>query len=90
MAVMAEKKVSTVHLLSFPHCTGTAPISKDVLNYFMSLDIPIMEGYGLSESMSIASMCFITPFMFREKSVGKVSKHTLYYCTFCTTLLPYT
>ncbi|KAK4291324.1 hypothetical protein Pmani_035839 [Petrolisthes manimaculis] len=56
--------------------SGTAPISKDVLEYFLSLDLPIMEGYGLSESMSIASLCFIAPFMFREKSVGKVLEYT--------------
>lgn len=30
--------------------TGAAPISKETLNYFMSLNIPIMEMYGMSES----------------------------------------
>jgi len=30
--------------------SGAAPISKDTMNYFMSLDIKIMELYGMSES----------------------------------------
>ncbi|XP_034026833.1 long-chain-fatty-acid--CoA ligase ACSBG2-like isoform X2 [Thalassophryne amazonica] len=30
--------------------TGAAPITKDTLEYFMSLNIPLMEVYGMSES----------------------------------------
>lgn len=30
--------------------TGAAPITKDTLEYFMSLNIPLMEIYGMSES----------------------------------------
>ncbi|XP_022047181.1 long-chain-fatty-acid--CoA ligase ACSBG2-like [Acanthochromis polyacanthus] len=30
--------------------TGAAPITKDTLEYFMSLNIPVMELYGMSES----------------------------------------
>ncbi|XP_053181864.1 long-chain-fatty-acid--CoA ligase ACSBG2-like [Scomber japonicus] len=30
--------------------TGAAPITKDTLEYFMSLDVPLMELYGMSES----------------------------------------
>lgn len=30
--------------------TGAAPITKDTLEYFMSLNIPIYEVYGMSES----------------------------------------
>ncbi|TNM89301.1 hypothetical protein fugu_003535 [Takifugu bimaculatus] len=30
--------------------TGAAPITKDTLDYFMSLNIPLMELYGMSES----------------------------------------
>nr|XP_046241367.1 long-chain-fatty-acid--CoA ligase ACSBG2-like isoform X1 [Scatophagus argus] len=30
--------------------TGAAPITKDTLDYFMSLNIPLMEVYGMSES----------------------------------------
>ncbi|XP_030594325.1 long-chain-fatty-acid--CoA ligase ACSBG2-like isoform X2 [Archocentrus centrarchus] len=31
-------------------CTGAAPITKDTLDYFMSLNIPVKELYGMSES----------------------------------------
>ncbi|KAM9360185.1 long-chain-fatty-acid--CoA ligase ACSBG2-like [Symphorus nematophorus] len=30
--------------------TGAAPITKETLEYFMSLNIPVMENYGMSES----------------------------------------
>lgn len=30
--------------------TGAAPITKETLEYFMSLNIPVMELYGMSES----------------------------------------
>lgn len=30
--------------------TGAAPITKDTLDYFMSLNMPILELYGMSES----------------------------------------
>lgn len=30
--------------------TGAAPITKDTLEFFLSLDIPLYELYGMSES----------------------------------------
>jgi len=40
--------------LGFDNCkimiSGAAPITEETLKYFMSLDLPIMEGYGMSES----------------------------------------
>lgn len=40
--------------LGFDRCklfiTGAAPLSFDIQKYFMSLDIPLMEVYGMSES----------------------------------------
>ena len=30
--------------------TGAAPITKETLEYFMSLNMPVMEIYGMSES----------------------------------------
>ncbi|XP_061456521.1 DNA-binding protein RFX2 isoform X2 [Rhineura floridana] len=40
--------------LGLDHCTkcytGAAPITKDTLEYFLSLDIPVYELYGMSES----------------------------------------
>ena len=45
-------KVKT--LLGLDQCglfvTGAAPISREVMNYFLSLDIKITELYGMSES----------------------------------------
>merc|ERR1712156_645890 len=45
-------KVKT--LLGLDHCnlfvTGAAPISREVVDYFMSLDIKLTEFYGMSES----------------------------------------
>jgi len=39
--------------------TGAAPITKDTLEFFLSLNIPLMELYGMSESsgMSISYHC---------------------------------
>ena len=40
--------------LGFDRCkiiiSGAAPISRQTLDFFWSLDVPIMEGYGMSES----------------------------------------
>lgn len=36
--------------------TGAAPITKDTLEYFMSLNIPVMELYGMSESSAPHSL----------------------------------
>lgn len=30
--------------------TGAAPVMKDTLDYFLSLDIPLLDLYGMSES----------------------------------------
>ncbi|XP_064092537.1 long-chain-fatty-acid--CoA ligase ACSBG2-like [Macrobrachium nipponense] len=51
--------------------TGAAPISKEILNYFMSIDIPICEGYGMSESLSMGSICYIKPGLYKAGTVGK-------------------
>lgn len=37
--------------------SGAAPISENVLSYFWSLDIPIVEGFGMSETTGISTMC---------------------------------
>ena len=48
--------------LGFDRCvsffTGAAPISRDVLKYFLSLDIVILELYGMSECTGPQSMCY--------------------------------
>jgi len=30
--------------------SGAAPIMRETLEFFMSLDLPLMEGYGMSET----------------------------------------
>ena len=48
---MVFKKVRVA--LGFQHCkifaVGAAPMRKDVHDYFMSINIPLMELYGMSE-----------------------------------------
>ncbi|XP_053337634.1 long-chain-fatty-acid--CoA ligase ACSBG2-like isoform X1 [Clarias gariepinus] len=50
--------------------TGAAPITKDTLEYFMSLNIPIYELYGMSESTGPHTMSWTDNF--RIMSCGKV------------------
>ncbi|XP_047656349.1 long-chain-fatty-acid--CoA ligase ACSBG2 isoform X2 [Tachysurus fulvidraco] len=50
--------------------TGAAPITKDTLEFFYSLDIPLMELYGMSESSGPHSMSVHEAF--RLTSCGKV------------------
>ncbi len=38
------------------HLTGAAPISKDTLEFFLSLGIPICEAYGMSESTGVITL----------------------------------
>lgn len=37
--------------------SGAAPISKEVLEYFWSVDIPIIEGFGMSETTGFMTTC---------------------------------
>jgi long-subunit acyl-CoA synthetase (AMP-forming) len=48
--------------------TSTAPISLDTLQFFLSLDIPIMEVYGMSECTGPAT--FSTPKRYTPGKVG--------------------
>ncbi|ESO92499.1 hypothetical protein LOTGIDRAFT_120433, partial [Lottia gigantea] len=61
--------------LGFDHCkimfSGAAPITKETLEYFMSLDIMVDEVYGMSESSGPHS--FSRPGCRRFGSVGSVS-----------------
>jgi long-subunit acyl-CoA synthetase (AMP-forming) len=49
--------------------TGAAPISKSTLEFFLSLDIPIYEVYGMSECTGPGTLSI--PGAFRTGSVGK-------------------
>jgi len=59
-------------LLGFDQCThyfsGAAPIDKKTLNYFLSLDIRILELYGMSESTGLHTTQ--TKEMNKPRSVG--------------------
>jgi len=37
--------------------SGAAPIRRETLEFFMSLDMPLMEGYGMSESSGMLTHC---------------------------------
>ncbi len=50
--------------------TGAAPISKDTLEFFLSLGIPLYEVYGMSECTGPATQSL--PNDYRTGSVGKV------------------
>ncbi|CAB1324284.1 unnamed protein product, partial [Coregonus sp. 'balchen'] len=50
--------------------TGAAPITKDTLEFFLSLDIPVYELYGMSESTGPHTISL--PEAFRLTSVGKL------------------
>uniref|UniRef100_A0A669EWU2 long-chain-fatty-acid--CoA ligase n=1 Tax=Oreochromis niloticus TaxID=8128 RepID=A0A669EWU2_ORENI len=50
-------------------CTGAAPITKDTLDYFMSLNIPVKELYGMSESCGPHTVSINE---YRVTSCGKV------------------
>lgn len=50
--------------------TGAAPISKDTLEFFLSLGIPLLEVYGMSECTGPAS--FSSPDAYRTGKAGRV------------------
>ena len=49
--------------------TGAAPIAQDILRFFYAAGIPVMEGYGMTETATVAT--FSTPENHRFGSVGR-------------------
>ena len=49
--------------------TGAAPIAREILEFFYACGVPVMEGYGMTETATIATVN--TPDEFRLGSVGK-------------------
>jgi long-chain acyl-CoA synthetase len=49
--------------------TGAAPIAKEILEFFYACGIPIMEGYGMTETATAATANLVDDFRFG--SVGK-------------------
>ena len=62
--------------LGFDRCrlfiSTAAPISMDTLEYFMSLNIPITEVYGMSECTGPATISLPEPFKYRTGWAGPV------------------
>jgi long-chain-fatty-acid--CoA ligase ACSBG len=52
--------------------SGAAPISRDTLNYFLALNLPIMEVYGMSEVSGPQTIGI--PWNFKGYSTGSVGK----------------
>ncbi|KAK2580669.1 hypothetical protein KPH14_007772 [Odynerus spinipes] len=70
IATWAKVQVKTT--LGLKRCkimgTAAAPLSTEVKKYFMSLDIPIMDAFGMSECSGAHSLTL--PYKFRLGSVG--------------------
>jgi long-chain acyl-CoA synthetase len=49
--------------------TGAAPISKEILEFFYACGVPVMEGYGMTETATVATNS--TPEQHRFGSIGK-------------------
>ena len=49
--------------------TGAAPIAGEILEFFFACGVPVMEGYGMTETATVASVN--TPDDYRIGSVGK-------------------
>jgi long-chain acyl-CoA synthetase len=49
--------------------TGAAPIAHEILEFFYACGVPVMEGYGMTETSTVASAN--TPSNFRFGSVGQ-------------------
>ena len=61
--------------LGFSDCrifmSGAAPISKEVVEFFMCLDIPILDVYGMSESSGPHTINVFTPGGWKLGSAGR-------------------
>jgi long-chain acyl-CoA synthetase len=49
--------------------SGAAPIAKEILEFFYACGVPVMEGYGMTETATAATAC--SPDSHRFGSVGK-------------------
>ncbi len=49
--------------------TGAAPIAKEILEFFYACGVPVMEGYGMTETATVATTQ--TPENFRLGTVGR-------------------
>ena len=49
-----------------------APNSPEVFDFFMGLGLVLLDRYGSSETMTIATSCLLKPGYFKLGTVGKV------------------
>jgi long-chain-fatty-acid--CoA ligase ACSBG len=61
--------------LGFQQCNvfavGAAPIKMETMEYFMSVNIPLMNVYGMSESSGPHTVCRMSPNRWNSASAGK-------------------
>jgi long-chain acyl-CoA synthetase len=55
--------------------TGAAPIAHEILEFFYACGVPVMEGYGMTETSTSATVNRPTPGGFRFGSVGKPQRN---------------
>ncbi|MDQ3434547.1 MAG: long-chain fatty acid--CoA ligase [Actinomycetota bacterium] len=68
------KNVRAIFGGSIRQCnTGAAPIAREILEFFYACGVPVMEGYGMTETATVATVN--TPDAFRLGSVGKPIPH---------------
>ena len=44
--------------------TGAAPIAPEILEFFYACGVPVMEGWGMTETTAVATVCTLEPFKF--------------------------
>ena len=54
--------------------TGAAPIAPEILEFFYACGVPVMEGYGMTETSTSATVNRPVPGEFRFGSVGKAQQ----------------
>src|SRR3954451_24003566 len=54
--------------------TGAAPIAQEILEFFYACGVPMMEGYGMTETSTSATVNRPVPGAFRFGSVGKAQQ----------------
>ena len=71
--MLVHKKVHTALGLSRAEVTmvSSAPMPAEVMDYFMSVNIPILEGYGMSENTGPHTLSRLEQGYWRSGSVGR-------------------